>query len=653
MTDDYKKILLNYLKGNLPLEIGTNSEIFKEINEISINYWPKDDKILPSGGTSNFRYEGLLEVSNSDLILLYGGYKRLENNEVRGIITILTSTFTPIKSFFQYDSGTYLNYIHSMNQSDDGTFYIVDGPDFPRDENWSFTTSQKRFVMLNNFTQQTNGEYILKLQKSYKLPSDYNNFFCKKMYKDINSSRYILIGNQLRDQDSPDFDAIRIIDFTINVGGSNEWNKIDDNGAGWIMGDSYVEFQDNNYFFEIILSSNKTSSNTIYIWKKDFEDTRPSLLNAITFSFSPYVDSIHYQNQSIFLNKNEIYFILNNQLWGVSGTPDSKYIGLYYYNLLTNQFKTFYEKYLGDYDFCNFEAIYITENNGSIYIEFNDNITSTEDGMFSDYYFQRLENEWKPIKISEQQFFIYNRRALYVNNNYNLLNWFSYMTNPQPQYWKQYNIKENYNSSNYNGESYIHTNSLISHSGELYSDKNLIFARNLYNKTISGNTTISTIEVPNNYLNNVNIIKKNLLSETNLNLTQNENIIQKNIYETLFINFINTLIISDQNDNSELINLSASTYLNNSINDEAKYDSAKFYNKALLTYQDGSTKEINYELQDISEKSLNILFGIYVDKSINKLEIISNDKSIVYQKINLTDLETNKTYKIKQKLEVL
>ena len=653
MTEDYKKILFSYLKGNLPLESGTSDEIFKEINEVSADDWPRDGEILPST-RGIFKYEGLLEVSNSDLIVLYGGYKT-SSDESRGIITLLTNNFVPIKSFFQYDSGTYLQYIMCMIQEDDGAFTMTTCPDSPSDKSWSFTTSQKRFVMLNNFAQQINGEYSLSLQKSYNFPSSYNNFYCKKIFKDINSSRYILIGNQLRDQNSPDFDAVRIIDLTVNVGSSNEWSKIDDSGDGWIMGDSYVEFQDENYFLEILLVSSSRTANTIYNWKKDFSDARPSTESIMNFSFTPRIDSSNYQNQSVFINKDEVYFVQNNQHWGIPGVARPKYIGLYYCNLSTKQSKTFYEKYLGDYDFCNIEAIYITENSGKLYVEFNNNITSTDNGTLADYYFQRLENsQWNPIKISEQQFFIYNRRALYVRNNYNLVSWFSYMINPQPQqYWKQYNIKESYNSSNYNGEPYINTNALISHSGELYSNNNLVFARNLYNKTISENSTVSTIEVPNNYLNGIDITQKNLLSETNLNLIQDNNTIQKNVYETLFINFINTLIISDQNNNSRLINSSASTYLNSSINDGTKYDSAKFYNKGILTYQDGSTKEINYEFQDINDTSTHILFGIYVDKLINKLEIVSNDKTMVYQTIDLSELEINKTYNIKQKMEVV
>ena len=63
-----------------------------------------------------------------------------------------------------------------MAQAEDNTFYAIDCPDFPRDEEWSFTTSQKRFLMFNNFTQQINNDYVLTLQKSYIFPTDYFNF---------------------------------------------------------------------------------------------------------------------------------------------------------------------------------------------------------------------------------------------------------------------------------------------------------------------------------------------------------------------------------------------------------------------------------------------------------------------------------------------
>ena len=647
MTDEFKQTLFDYLIGKLPKEQGTTEEIFKSIDEIPRSEWAE---FIPSSW-NNFRYEGLIEVADSELLVLYGGYKATDN-EVRGIITILNNSFIPIKTFYQYDSGTYLRYIQCMIQEEDGTFSLIDCPDFPTDENWSFTTSQKRFIMLNNFTQKINNDYMLTLQRSYIMPSDYFNFYCKKMYKDVNSSHYVMVGTYLKDQNSPDYDGIRIIELKVNVSSENEWNKYDDDGSGWFLGDAYVEFDNDNFFCEVLLTRNLFSNRNISLWTKEFAQSAFSLKTIGTVDYYAVIDSIQYNNQSVFLSKNEVYFVLNNQWWGTSERLESKYIGLYYYNNTTSEFKTMYEHYLGDYDFCDLEAIYIAENNNNLYIEFNNNIDNTNN--LADYYFQRLENqEWNPIKVSEQQYFRSQRRALYVNNNYNLLNWFSYMSNPQAQYWKIYNIKENYNSSNYNGETYINTNSLIPNSAEIYSNENLVFARNLYNKTINNNTTVSTVEIPNTYLNGIDLTSKNLLSETNLTMIADTNVTQKNIYETMFLNFINVLQVADRNNATQVLNQEASTYLNSAINTDDSYDNAKLYNKVIINYQDGSTKESSYSLENTTETSTIIAFGLYIDKLMNNAEIVSNDKTITYQTIDLSNLELNKYYAIRQKMEVV
>ena len=514
MTEEAKKNLLNYMLGKMPNESGVEEEIFQNINNLPIGDWSLDGNILPEYW-HDFRYEGLIKVQNGELLLLYGGYKT-EDYEVRGIITILNKDFKPLKSIFQYDSGTYLRYIQCMAQAEDNTFYAIDCPDYPKDQEWSFTTSQKRFLMFNNFTQQINNDYVLTLQKSYIFPTDYFNFYCQKLFKDNNSSHYVVVGNYLKDQNSPDYDGIRIIELKVNVGSENEWNKIDDDSTGWLLGDSYVEFQNDNYFFEALINDTANSSRELFLWTKDYSATYATLKSIMAFNFHPYIDSFNYKNQSVFLNKNEIYFVQNNQHWGSSGRLAAKYIGLYYYNISSNQSKTIYEKYLGDYDYCNLEAIYITSNNNELYIEFNSNITSTDSDTVADYSFQRLiDNKWDPKLIINHQYFLYNRRALFVTNEFNLLNYISYMINPQPQYWYIPNIKEIYNETNYNSEAFTDKNSLNSNSAILYSDNNPVFARNLYNKTQNGSTTTSTIEIPNNYLNDTLVDQKDLMSVNN------------------------------------------------------------------------------------------------------------------------------------------
>lgn len=653
MTDDYKKNLLNYMIGKMPNENGTEEEIFQIINEIPISEWPRDGNILPTGW-SDFKYEGLIQVQNSELLVLYGGYKTYQTDEVRGIITILNKNFKPLKSIYQYDTGTYLRYIQCMQQAEDNTFYAIDCPDFLDDKNWSFTTSQKRFLMFNNFTQTINNDFVLTLQKSYIFPTDYLNFYCKNMYKDNESSNYVFTGNYLRDQNSPDFDGIRIINLKVNVSSENEWNKWDDDGQGWFYGVSYVEFQDDNFFCEVLLTRNSFSNRNISLWSKDFSQTSFSLKTIGTVNYYAVNDTYYYKNQTAFLNKNEVYFVLNNQRWGRTGRNESKYIGLYYYNDITKEFKTIYEKYLGDYDYCNLEAIYIAENNNDIYIEFNNNITVAENERIADYYFQRLvSNKWEPKKIASQQCFDYNHRALYIANEFNLLNVYLYQVWPGSIRWLYYNIKEIYNEANYNGEPFTNVNSLNSNSAILYSNQSPVFARNLYNKTQNGSTTTSTIEIPNNYLNEIMIDQKNLLSENNNVIVSDLNGFTKNIYETVYLNFVNTISIIDRNNATQVLNQEASTYLNSAINTDDSYDNAKFYNKAIMYYQDSSTREISYEFQNKENKSVEIVFGLFVDKLIDRVEFVSTDKTIIYQSINLTSLEENKFYTISQKLKII
>ena len=646
MTEEAKKNLLDYMLGKMSSESGTEEEIFQSINNIPRDDW-EGNGILPSSW-NNFRYEGLIQVQNSELLVLYGGYKTVDY-EVRGIITILNKDFKPLKSIYQYDSGTYLRYIQCMAQAEDNTFYAIDCPDIPYDREWSFTTSQKRFLMFNNFTQQINNDYVLTLQKSYIFPTNYFNFYCRKLFKDISSSHYVMVGNYLKDQDSADYDGIRIVELKVNVGAENEWNKIDDDGTGWLMGDSYVEFQNDNYFLEILLNNTLNSSRELYLWIKDYSATYPTLKSIMTFNFHPYVDSSFYKNQSVFLNKNELYFVQNNQCWGNYGRLEAKYIGLYYYNILTSQSQIIYEKYLGDYDCCNLEAIYIIKNNNDIYIEFNH--VWEDDENFADYYFQRLvNNEWAPKLVSSANF-IYNQRALFVTDEFNLLNIYAYPINPRLPTWYLCNIKEIYNESNYNGEPFTDTNSLNSNSAILYSDNNPVFARNLYNKTQNGATTTSTIEIPNDYLNDTLVDQKDLMSVNNNTIISDTNGFTKNVYETVYLNFVNTISVVNQNNTQSVYNNEVAIKLNTSINNPTDYDNLKL-TKFRINYQDGTNtvSTLQATLQDNS--SYELLMTFYLNKLAESLELISEDEQTVYLTYNLANTEINKTYSFKQRVRI-
>lgn len=643
MTNDFKQNLLNYFVGNMPRETGTTEEIIKKIESIDTIVY---DNFIPQ--YTKLRIEGLIKDKISGNVVLYGGYIDRENI-VKGILIVMTSDLQPLKTFYQFDSGTYIRYIQALNQSDDGTFYFIDCPDYPNDRPQSLLTSEKRFIMVNNFIQTNK----LILRRSYSFPTDYRNFYAYKIFKDINSANYCFVGKML-DQSTTtsasSYREIRIITLKVEVGQANEWNKYDSDGSGWLLGDCYVEYDENNNLFcEMTLVKTVINNRNIFIWSKDYTATLFSLKTIATFDYTPYIDSNSYNNQTIFINKNEFYFVQNNQNWGISGRTERKYIGLYYYNIVTSEIKTIYEKYLGDYDFCNLEAIYINTNQNELYIQYNTNITQSP--YKADYYFQRYVDKWNPIEIGLQQNFVRNYRLFYVNNTFNKINAYMYNTTFTDNFWQLYNILEVYNSNNYNGEPYKNINSMIPNSGILYDDNNdIIFARNLYNKTVNDRVTQSTIEIPNNYLNDKMIAKQELISETNSIMVDRDNVITKNIYETVYLNFINTLqMINNNNTNNPILNPIGATRLNESISEVQDYDNQKI-SKAKINYQDGTNSIIPITFNQV-ENAMRTNFTIYVNKGIINIELISQDEDTVYNTIT-SEFELNKTYTISQDVAI-
>jgi hypothetical protein len=468
------------------------------------------------------------------------------------------------------------------------------------------------------------------------------------MFKDPNSAHYIFFGNGANDSNY-DFTILKIIDLKINVGEANEWTLFANDGNE-VFGSAIALFDnDSNVQYRCLVTNNLPNNNNLNCYSKTYTGN-PISETVITFSeYKPYIDDANYKKQSVFLNYNEVYFVLNNQRWG-SGEEKPKYIGLYRFNFVNSNLMTIFEKYLGDYSYSNLEAIYIDRCNTDIYVQYNTNISNN---ATADYYFQRLTDDaWNPILIAEQEIFAFQRRNIFVKNNFNLLSIFLYQTTPLSN-WFVFQIKENYNALNYNGELYTNYNSLIPKQGEIYSDNKLVFARNLYNKTLNENSTVSTIQVPNSYLNNIDLNTKTLISETNTILINDPNVIQKNIYETLFLNYINTLNVIDEDTNE--IYKDAGSYINNNINagTDINYNNS-FIAKIRINFQDNSIKIQKIFWQQIDSTHKKTAFSIYAKDYINSIDFISNDENTIYITKNMNDfnLEIGKYYTITQFLRI-
>lgn len=649
MTEDYKKNILNYITDMISGTSPTTDEIFVNQESIDRSKWLD---FLPEHW-NYFRYEGMVaaDETTTGLGVLYGGYLDVDNN-VRGIITLFNNDFEPVKTIYEYSSGTPLRYIQYMKQAEDGTFYFIDDTAFSYTQKEQVITSQKRFVMVNNFTVQNNltNDYEVNLRTSYAFKGNYTNFYCKNMFKNPNSSHYIFFGDAADSNDTNyEYRYLKIIGLKINVGEANTWTLYI-NSQHHFFGSAFALFDDNdNVMFRCLNTNAILSSRTIECTSKTYTGTVQT--NSIaTFDFIPYVDDEHYKKQSVFLSMDEVYFVQNNQHWGTTGSPNAKYIGLYKYNFNTDNLTTIYEKNLGNYDFCNIESIYIDKCNTDIYIQYNTNIIGSPTNT-SDYYFQRLVNDtWNPILIGEALPFIYDQRTMFIKSNFNLLQAYLYATNPRGVTWFQYLIKENYNFLNYNGEPYIDYNSTIPQQAEIYSNNSLVFARNLYNLTTNANQSNATVVVPNSYLNDIDLTSKNLLSETNSEIVVDTNTTTKNIYETLYLNFINTTNVVNEDTNTSYP--LAAAYITESINTGTQENCETTSVGKIRLNKNGTSeiREVYWETIDDTHKQTAI--GITITESVLSIDFISNDETTIYSTIDTSSLEVGNTYNITQSLRI-
>lgn len=654
MTEDNKKNILDYVTNTVEKTNPTSREIIKQINESDRTKW---NDYLPSYW-ENFRYEGMVAPSEmtSNFIILYGGYLD-QNNNSYGIITLVNEKFEPIKTFYEYSSGTKLRYIQYMKQEEDGTFYFIDDEVFSSSQREKVITSQKRFVMVNNFVvmNQTSNDYKINLRKSYVLPNNYTNFYCKNMYKDPNNSHYIFFGAVVDPSSSVyDYRGLKIFDLKVNVGSSNEWNMFT-NENDRIFGSAIATFDnEGNVQYRCLVTNSLNASNDLICYSKTYTGNPTSNVIATFNSYKPYIDDINYKKQSVFLDYDNVYFVQNNQRWGNPGVVRPKYIGLYKYNFVNSTLTTIYEEYLGDYDYCNLAAIYIDKCNTDIYCNYINNVNTVDNKILADYYYQRLKQDiWNPIKIAEQKIFQYGSRSFFVKNNFNLLMAYIWQINPRNydgSNWYVSQIKENYNILNYNGDPYIDYNSVLPQQAEVYSNNSLVFARNLYNKTINENQTNSTVVMPNTYLNNIDLVPQILLSQTNSQMVINNNPITKNIYETLYMNFINTINVI--NEDTGAIYPRTASYINQNINvgtqDNCESSSV---GKVRINTNNSSTLE-TITWNDIDDTHKQTEFALQVNDTINSIELISNDELTTYVTIDTSELETGKTYNISQKLRI-
>lgn len=598
MTEAYKKNILKYVVNNVTEQTGTNMPLFNEgttINKSAIN------DIKNKLNAYQIVYSNYIFDPSSQLLMYYGSYKMTQDDDLKyGYVYIVDTDLNEVKMITNYASGGSLFPMIDVQQAEDGTYYAL-----------SYSQGIARVLLLNNlFAKQPNGEYQIVLRASYLIPNsenykfiDHTTFFYQPLpliKKNPENPTYYIVGEQKSN------DNIDIIQFTINVGTENEW--------------LIKPLNSTLYSWDILIEKDKlhvlgVDNDSIF---KEFEISENVKV----------VKSISLGNVDVEIvvakNLNEVYYVATNY--------DSYTIDFY---KITNSSKI----YLFQVFNTHLNVVFNVEKaNGIIIMKKVSNSTGIANiGILQDDepYFSG------DINVVQSRWF-------YVVYNYNLLNLYMDTSNADYSVASTKKMSLDYNPLNYNGNDYSNYNQTIPRKARLYVGTKMLFARNLYNRTLNGNTATSSLQIPNTLLNDVTINVENLISETDSLINNKSLSITKNIYETVYVNFINTINVIDEDTNTTYQN--AANYINLNINTGTKQNcDLSYVGKVAIKYSDKTI------IQNISwvynDEHYETSFTIDCTQGVPTIDFMSNDETTIYITKEL-DVNVGSYYVVEQKIRI-
>lgn len=609
MTEDFKKQTLDYITGNLTIE-GLKRNSFRNSSAFQNNL---TDALQEAGVVVELIGKTLRAITSDTTsnYILYGNYGTTNNQH--GFIVVCNQEGGIEKIFTTFDSGTPLSQIHSLEYAEDGNIYGVD---------WVYTENDiyPRVILLNNVALKTSTGYSCKLRASYYYPSEYTYFMQPyenqaqgtSFIKKVNGEATYFIVGTLNDH-------VCLLKFVINVGSTNEWTLIQGASDSYPIyaTDFIIEKTGDTPVIHLYYQPDATSGTICYDYYNGETLTRQNTYNIGGYAKDIRIksnDDIFYTRTSI-SNGHTILYIyeLNNGVSSVvfSGIVESEFNLPFLLNYTNNNL---------------FAIAYGNDgtNSGIICIVYDGNeaIATSLVVKSLDYYYHPciIQNSYALYKfVLQDENDVYQESIVIYGNSYS-------------------------------GESYSSYNSLVALHGELYSGNDIVFARSLYNKSILNNTTTSILEVPFNYINGISIDTQNLLSATQLEMITNNNSITKNIYENLFINFINTLNVIDE-DTGEIYPSSASR-INNSINTGTQLDyEGEQITKVRINTENNQVIQ-NIEWTNIDDTHRETTITIYIDSTPQTIEFMNNDETFTYLEKDISNLEVGKLYNITQKIRM-
>ena len=622
MTTDFRQLILKYMLGQLDEQQASDDLNWGDVKTTQNNLYTYLQEFFNG---QNWYITGSMQGTSTTnplgFTVLYGYYGLA--GETKGFLTILDEKFNPLSTLTSYNTGTDFYEFYALNVDEDGNFYGIDRND-----------TQYRLVLLNNFlVKSENADYEVRLRNSYYFPDDYliNKISrINKIYKRIGSATYLVpFLNGGYNSGYPS-----VLEIKINVGSENEWTPYQSsfNYTSAVVEDMIFQYTNDTLNYRIALT-----------------DISNEEIDEITYNGTSYSKNTYsYSGDVVYLNYDDLY-ICKNQYPSSSSSGGQIYImhvDVYKVDRTNNSLINIYSSGWSYYDYGinDKQGVYLFKNGNELF------------GLVISGYVYKNEYRYRLLKIIDDEVYEYIvgeftsdavfLNLFFVSKQYNL---YSYYIQAKDTV---YQINQIYNSAYYNGTPYENKNSLIPTSGNLYNNDDIIFSRNLYNMVINGNTTTSTIEIPNTMLNDTNITNEELVSQTNTSLVNENQLISKNIYELLYINFVNSIIVQNRNSESFQDMPNIASMLNQSICSSLNYDNIKL-TKWKITFSDNSSKIGKITTTKISDYAYNLKFVFYVSKSISKVELISEDETISYLTINSPNVSINKVYKISQNVEVV
>ena len=641
MTNDYKEDLLKYLTGNIQKEPKSDTSFMETT---ASNHNEEIYSLLEN--LYSYRIEDTLECQNGYFIS-YGYYNpSVSSSEQKGFLLILDSQLKPLELLTSYNTGTDFGYFLKLRIDELGQLYGID-----------YYNNNFRVVLLNNVSVKLPNQehFVARLRNSYYLQGDVAEIQgVLDCVKSPVSAKYFICG---RDSST---ELLLATEFQINVGSTNTWTNYTNSVslAYLIYLSTLIYYDENDNVVLNIYFQDDTENNPI--WQVKNNGTTITMSKVINSLFD-YVTPNSTKLLTVDLlpiRANKFYFTVTT-IFRDSLTYLGLRTWLYDNGETTNVFTT-----------RSTASTTQASPPGYLYPVIKSKLVGTtpiltwgwsrnlvSNTLVYDYYIKFLNSDVPilvDLDINATQHSLYSYPVFAISQTYNLFQIYLYYRDEPSDTNYLSETKVVYNENNYNGASYENDNSIAPSQGLLYDENDkIIFARNLYNKKVFSNQTISTINVPNSMLNDSTIGLKELYSETNTKLTTDAESFTKNIYEDVYINFINSIYMENQNTDNYIDNITGATRLNNSSSRVLDYDDAKA-TKIRVTYDDDTSYTTGASCT-IDNNVGTYSIGIHVpnDKNVQSIQIISHDENTIYQTITNLNLENNKYYIITQDVYVV